>query len=118
METQKYKKEIERELAIVEKELKTVGRKNPGNPADWEATPLKLDTLKSDDGEVAENIEAFEGNTAILKELEIRYNILKNAHKRIADGTFGICKICKKTIETKRLEANAGAETCIAHLKE
>ncbi len=109
------KQALEKELKIVTDELKTVGRKNPDNPKDWEALPEKMDTVASDDSDVADSIQAYEGNTAILKELEIRYNNLKNALTRIEEGTYGICKICKKEIEEKRVEANPAAETCMEH---
>ena len=70
---------IEEELKKVESELKTVGRKNPDNPADWEPVPEKMDISPADDNEVADSIESYEENAAILKQLEIRYNELKSA---------------------------------------
>ncbi|MDD4989085.1 MAG: TraR/DksA C4-type zinc finger protein [Candidatus Pacebacteria bacterium] len=114
--TSDYKKALEKELGILEAELKTVGRKNPDNPKDWQPTPSDLNTLQSDEEEVAENIEVFEENTAILKELEIRYNEVKAALKRIADNTFGKCTVCGEPIEEKKLEANPAATTCMKHV--
>ena len=75
----KYGSLIEEELKKVESELKTVGRKNPDNPADWEPVPEKMDISPADDNEVADSIESYEENAAILKQLEIRYNELKSA---------------------------------------
>ncbi len=112
-----YKEMLEEELRTVEAELKTVGRKNPDNPKDWEPVPDKMDTTRGDDNETADTIESFEGNTAILKQLEIRYNDIKAALQRIKDGTYGKCEICGKSIEEKRLEANPAATTCIEHKK-
>ncbi len=112
-----YKKKLEAELALVEKELKTIGRKNPDNPADWEAVPEKMDILAADDNEVADSIESYEENTGILKQLEIRYNELKRALERIEAGTFGICEIGKENIEDEKLEANPASMTCKKHMQ-
>ena len=108
----KFETKINEELISVQKELQTIGRKNPENPADWEALPEKMDILSSDDNEVADSIESYEENTAILKQLEIRFNELKDALERIKSGNYGLCKKCQNPIENDRLEANPGADTC------
>lgn len=110
-----FKQKLEAELATLEAELKSVGRKNPDNPNDWEAKPPVENIPMADENEVADTIEDFEQNAAILKQLEIRYNEVKGALKRIADGTYGTCKVTGDPIELERLEANPAAETCIAH---
>ena len=112
-----FKKSLEKELEMVEGELKTVGQRNPSNPADWEAKPSEIDVLASDMEEVADKIESYEENTGILKELEIRYNNIKDALARIKKGTYGKCKVCGKQIEAKRLNADSSAPTCIEHMK-
>ena len=113
----KFEGLLSAELATLEKELKTIGRRNPSNPADWEAVPAKMDVLASDDSDVADNIEAYEDNTGILKQLEIRFNEVREALERIKKDTYGLCEIDRKPIEIKRLEANPAATTCLAHMK-
>lgn len=115
--TKHFEEKLQAELNTVEKELKTVGRKNPSNPADWEAKPDKMDVMPADSNEVADAIESYEENTGILKQLEIRFNEIKAALERIKDGTYGICETCQKPIEPARLEANPAATTCKAHMK-
>lgn len=115
IDTSHFKTLLEDELAKLEAELKTVGRKNPDNPKDWEAKPADFDSTDPDENVVADAIEEYEGNAAILKQLEIRYNQVKNALARIEHNTYGICKISHEPIETERLEANPAAETCIEH---
>lgn len=117
IDTTKYKTLLEAELKTVEGELKTVGRRNPANPNDWQATPNKGDIDEADENITADKIENFEGNSAILKQLETRYNEVRAALLRIAKGTYGVCDVCKKPIEEKRLEANPAATTCMAHMK-
>lgn len=117
IDTKYFKEKLERELAELENELKTVGRRNPDNPADWEAVPKKMDTLAADEGDVAENIEAYEENTAILKQLEIRWNEVRTALQRINENKYGLCETDGKPIELERLEANPAATTCVKHTK-
>ena len=114
--TEQFKKQLQNELKLLEKELKTVGQINPSNPKDWEATPPAQDTELAEKEEVAERIEAYEGNTAILKQLEIKYNEVKSALKRLEDGVYGKCTVCKKDIEDDRLVANPAATTCKSHM--
>lgn len=111
-----FKKKLEEELELVSKELKTVGRINPENPKDWEPTPPNIDVSKSDPSEVSELTDGYEENTAILKELEIRFNNLKSALKRIDEGKYGICEVSGGPIEKERLEANPAATTCLLHM--
>ncbi|HEY4496140.1 MAG TPA: TraR/DksA C4-type zinc finger protein [Candidatus Paceibacterota bacterium] len=113
---EKFRSELTEELAKVEEELKTVGQINPDNPADWQPTPEKTEVLASDRDEVADSIEAFEDNTAILKQLEIRFNEIRSALQKIEGGKFGICETCGEKIEEARLEANPAAKTCKKHM--
>jgi len=116
--TQHFKEKLEEESAMLEKELQSVGRRNPANAADWEATPGDLDILRSDKNEVADNIEEFEERTGVLKELEIQYNEVRAALKRIEDGTYGICENKGEQIPVERLEAFPAARTCLPHAPE
>ena len=112
-----FKGKLEKEKALVEKELAKVGRVNPDNPSDWEATPpTDRDTSQADENTVADAIEDYEGNVAIVKTLEKRYNDIKSGLDKIKHGVFGICQICKKEIENDRLEANPSARTCKEHM--
>ena len=117
MNTDHFKKLLETELIKVEGELKSVGRRNPNNPNDWEATPKAFQADSADRMEVADSIDDYEDNTAILKDLEIRYNEIKTALEKIDAGTYGTCTVCKQPIDPKRLEANPAAATCVEHAK-
>jgi RNA polymerase-binding transcription factor DksA len=113
-----FKSKLEKEEAALISELKKIGHKNPDNPEDWEATPEELDIVKADRNEVADKIGSFEGDVAILKELEPQLNDVKLALKKIEEGTYGICEISGEPIEKERLEANPSARTCIKHINE
>jgi RNA polymerase-binding transcription factor DksA len=117
IDTKKFKGLLEKELALLEGEMKEIGRKNPSNPADWEATETDLDSDSADENETADEIEEYENNTAIIKQLEIQYNNIKEALKKIKDGTYGKCNVCGEEIPEERLEASPSAMTCIKHSK-
>ena len=112
---EQLKNELEQELKKVEDELSTLGRRNPSNPADWEALPSVSEAQPGDENETADNIESYEENTAILKQLETRYNEIKKALRRMEEGKYGICEVGGEQIEKDRLNANPAATTCIAH---
>lgn len=111
-----FKEKLSEELKLVEHELNEVGRKNPDNKTDWEAEPADFDTSTADDNEAADKIEEYEENTAVLKELEIRYNDLKDALNKIENGSYGYCEVCGEPIEEDRLTANQAARTCKKHM--
>lgn len=103
------------EKARLERELSGVGHKNPDIEGDWEPSAPDLNNPTADVNDVADSIEAFEGNAAIEVELEARMLEVDAALARIEAGTYGICRICGMEIEEARLHANPAASTCIAH---
>lgn len=110
-----FKSLLEKELSTLEAELKSVGHINPDNPKDWEPTSGEVDVNASDSADIADNIESYESNTAILKQLETQYNDVKAALDKIEKGTYGVCEVSGEPIESERLEANPSARTCLAH---
>ncbi len=115
---QNFKRALESEKEVLENELESIGRKNPDNPRDWEATPPEADeATKADTNDEGTRIEEYEDHTAILKQLETRFNEVDRALSKINSGTdFGICEIGGEQIETDRLEANPAATTCKTHM--
>ena len=113
-----FKQKLEKEKGLVEKELEAVGRVNPDNTSDWEATPpTDRDVSQADENTTADTIEDYEDNAAIVNTLEARDNDIKSALDRIQQGTFGLCQVCGKEIEADRLEANPSARTCKEHME-
>jgi len=115
MNTEHFQTRLEDEKTRLEAQLQTVGRRNPSNPDDWEPIPNET-SQESDPIDVAENIEGYEDNAAILKDLEIRYNQVLAALGRMSAGTYGICSVSGEPIEEARLEADPSAATCTKHL--
>lgn len=111
-----FRKKLEAEKKVLEEELSKVGRKNPDNPGDWEAIQTDKETDMADDNVVADRIEEYDDNLAIVNTLETRYQELKSALERIQDGTYGICTVGGEEIDAERLEANPSASTCRVHM--
>ena len=119
MNTEHFKQKLEKELGVVGEELSNIATKNPNvnnGTTDWEAKSTDGSVDTADDTELGDKIEEFEENTAVTKDLEIRYNDIKAALAHIEAGTYGICEVCGEKIEEDRLEANPAARTCKAHM--
>lgn len=116
MNTEHFKQRLEEEKTLLIEQLQTVGRVNPSNPGDWEPIPSET-SKESDPNDQADYIENYEENTAILKDLEIRYNNVLGALDRIEKGTYGACAVSGEEIEEDRVEADPAAKTCKAHLE-
>jgi len=113
--TKHFKEKLEEEKKVLEEELSHVGKINPNNPKDWEATSPDLNLLKADKNEMSDNFEEFENRAAVEIELEDRLNDIKLALSKIDDGAYGKCEADGKEIDSARLEANPAARTCIEH---
>ncbi len=115
MNTEQYKKNLEAEKAKLESEMGSVGRKNPRVPGDWEPIPSETGT-EADLADQADVVMSNESNTAILADLEARYDTVLAALSRIEKKTYGTCEVCGEEIEEARLGADPAATTCIKHL--
>ena len=118
IDTKKYKEKLEKELILIEGEISKIARKNPSNPNEWEAMEEDdMDNNESDPNDVADEMENFEGNQAILEKLKPQYNDIKIALEKIEKGTYGICEVGGEKIPEDRLDASPSARTCVEHAK-
>lgn len=115
--TNKYKKALEAEKAKLLKELGTIARRNPSAPSDWEAIPTDLDSDSADENEIADEVEEFGNNSAILEKLEPQLANVEKALGKIEEGSYGKCDVCEEEIDEDRLDANPASTTCIEHSK-
>lgn len=106
---------LEAEKAKLESEMRSVGRRNPAVPGDWEPIPSETG-MEADLIDQADIVMSREGNTAILADLEARYDSVLAALDRIKNKRYGKCEVCNAPIEAARLEADPAATTCVAHL--
>ncbi|MFH1626733.1 MAG: TraR/DksA C4-type zinc finger protein [bacterium] len=115
MDINKFKNKLEEELKLLEKEMSKIGRKNPSNSNDWEPVETDLNIDTADIDEIADEMESFSENVAILNELETQYNDIKNALEKIEKGNYGKCEIGGEDISEERLLANPSARNCVKH---
>lgn len=115
-ETKFYKDKLEEELEVLEEELASLGRKNPSDSEDWEAVQPEENISPADENEVADTIDDYEINQAIIRDLEIRFNNVKLALRKIENGTYGVCEINNHPIKEDRLKVNPAARTCKEHI--
>lgn len=115
MNTDNFKKRLLEEKESLEHELERIGRRNPHNTADFEATPGETGKA-ADEGDQAEILESYAENTALVHELELRHTDVLDALAKIDAGTYGVCEVSEEPIEAERLEADPAARTCKSHL--
>lgn len=117
-EIENFKSQLEEDLKGVKEQLATVGRINPDNPKDWEPTKADFNIPEADKNDQADEIEEYEERSAILKDLEIRFNEIKDALGKIENGGYGICEKSGEPIPKERLEANPAARTKVEFADE
>ena len=113
---QHFKGILEKQKEQLEIDLSSIGRRDPKNPNDWEATVTDLDVLPADENDVADMFEELEGNKALINALEEQLREVNDALVKIDTDKFGICEICGKEIEEDRMDANPSAKTCKEHM--
>ena len=123
IDTNEFKKKLEVEKKKIETELLDTSEDDPKHPDNWEATYPNTEAghevTEADSLDAAEDIEEYQERFDLNDVLEKRLNSVKEALKKIEDGTYGVCMIDGKPhdIEVERLEANPAATTCIAHIE-
>jgi len=119
LDIQYFKQKLEGEKQLLERELSSLGHKNPDIAGDWEATPEKRSVDQEADKNVkADRYEEFEERSGIAAELENRLVNVNLALKKIEDGKYGTCGVDDKPIEEDRLKANPAARTCKEHIND
>lgn len=115
MKLKHLKDKLDAEKQKLESQMAGVGRKNPNVPGDWEPVPSEIG-MESDLADQADVVMSRESNTAILADLEARYDSILRALSRMEEKKYGKCEVCGNPIEAARLEADPAATTCMRHL--
>lgn len=115
LDKKKIKNKLEEERDTLLEEMKDLGKLNP-ETGEWEATPEEMDFPETDQNDMADRFEDFEGRSSMIRALGPRLNNILKALKGLNRESFGKCIVCKKDIEVARLEANPAAMTCKKHL--
>lgn len=112
---EEFKQQLETALTKITAELETIATQN-STSGDWIAIPITGDLGNADENVEADVVEEWNERRALLAQLEIRYRNIVRALEKIENGTFGICEISGKPIETERLQANPAARTNLENI--
>lgn len=116
MDTDALKKKLLAEKKNLESELGFIGEKDEDNPGNYDVIPAETDQIGFRD-EIADRFEEFNERLATEQPLEARLKNIREALKRLEEGTYGTCVVCGEKIEDDRLTANPSARTCEKHLE-
>jgi len=108
---EEMKKLLLEQKSRLEDELEKFTTKNHNEKDDYETTYPEYGD-KSDEN--AQEITQYLANKPLEMTLENSLRDVNKALKRIAEGTYGICKYCDKQIETKRLQARPTSSACVS----
>lgn len=108
---EKIKKDLLARKKQIEEDLKAF-TKEDSHEKDEHRTRFPNYGDKSDEN--VQEIDEYSTNLATERVLENALRDISNALDRIAKGTYGICKYCKKEIGEKRLLARPVANTCVS----
>ena len=112
-----FRTELEGERVRIINDLKGIAVFNQ-HTGDWEAITETDEADSADDNLGADALEALEERLATLSALEITYNDIERALRKLNEGGYGICEICDRTIEEDRLNALPTARTCTQHMDQ
>lgn len=87
--------EIDEQIASAEEDLRDYGREQEEEQGVNENHP----------GDEGTTLESSERLTTVLSDLRSARQQVNDALRRMAEGTYGICKRCGKEIPAERLEA-------------
>jgi RNA polymerase-binding transcription factor DksA len=115
---QGFRTALEKERALLEKELSSLGKRDPSNPSDWVPAKAAGDEFGADRNDNADIFEDMQDANATINELEGRLNTVTAALEKMDTGTYGVCEVSGEDIELDRLTANPAATTCKAHMQD
>lgn len=109
----KIKEILEDMVKKTEASLSSIAHKSPGEPGGWTSDRPQL----NEDGPLdleseTDEVEIYVGNLSLEKQLEKKLNNIKEALARLKKNKYGICVVCGKKINSKRLDVLPEALSC------
>ena len=108
-----FKQLLEEKRAEVIKQLDDIGTRAKGAEVNFDADFPDYGNSNSIEDNASE-VTDYTTNLSVEKELEGDLRDIENALKRIADGSYGRCKYCKKDIEIERLKIRPESTACVS----
>ena len=108
IDTQKMKQRLKEKQAELQEQIANLTEAKP-TPVD----PIELSEGPQDFEETAVDFLEMNQEQSILVNEQALLTLVRQALKRIEDGTYGLCVDCGQPIPEKRLEALPWASRCI-----
>lgn len=106
---EQFKEQLLKEKERLERDLGESAVKTDGH---WETKRTQFDEPgRFEEEERADEVEEYESEASIDRQLETRLADITLALHKIDAGTYGTCEHCKKAIDEARLSANPAART-------
>ena len=103
---------LESQKKSLQKELESFAVEDPNLKHNWDAKfPNRED---GDKDEAADDAQEYDNALSLEHSLELKLRDVSMALEKIAQGTYGVCEVCGKEIEEKRLEAAPEARLCMS----
>ncbi len=115
LDKKKIKEKLEKERDVLVEQMRDMGKLNK-DTQEWETVPETQSFPTTDQNDMADRFENFEARSSMMNTLTPRLNNILKALKNLSKESFGRCEVCKKDIESDRLEVNPAASTCKKHL--
>lgn len=106
----KIKKQLQNDRKIIFKELKRIAKEDRKPKGDFDA---KFPDLGQAQDDSATEVTLYSNVLPVEHNLELRLLAIEQALERIKNKKYGFCQICKKEIDSHRLEIMPETETCI-----
>jgi RNA polymerase-binding transcription factor DksA len=108
---EELKGKLESQKKSLQKELESFANEDPNLKHNWDTRyPNRED---GDKDEEADEVQEYDNALSLEYSLELKLKDVNMALEKIARGTYGICEICGKKINEKRLLACPEAKTCL-----
>ncbi len=98
------KTSLEDRKAELEKELSTLRESNG---------EVRYDDIGDEEDANAQEVTQYSDRLSIVTELEKHLQDVNKSLSMIEEGTYGICKYCKKEINPQRLLARPASSSCV-----
>ena len=106
--SEQFKQCLLEEKARLENDLKELATRDDGT---WTVKFPDYGTETAEQETNADEVEEFEADLTLGKQMERELKDADDALKKIEGGAYGLCEKCGKPIDEKRLEANPAART-------
>jgi DnaK suppressor protein len=104
-------KEIEAKLMLQKEELEA--ELNKFSSKGETGREANFQNIGTDEDDNAQEVTNFSDQLSLVAELSKHLEDVEKALNKIKEGTYGICKYCKKEIDPKRLLARPDSGSCV-----